>query len=357
MEEPLFAGAFGIFGHGNVVSLAEALYPVQDVLPTWRGHNEQSMALAAVAFAKAKRRRQIMIATSSVGPGSSNMITAAATAHANRLPVLFFSGDTFQHRFVDPVLQQLEHFDSPSTTVSDAYRAVTRYWDRITRPEQVIQSLPHAVATMLDPADCGPAYIGLPQDIAAEAYDYPVEFFKTQVHYIRRPIADPRDIERAAAALAAAEKPLIIAGGGVHYSGAVAELTAFAEKHGIPVTETVAGKATLLADHPNFVGPLGVTGSTSANVMADDADVVAGGGNTAPGLHHRFVVDLRQRSHDAGLGQRRAFRRNQTPGRLGDRRCQDVARRNRRRHRRLPGTGLVAGARRRGAQLLVRLSR
>ena len=274
VEEPLFAGAFGIFGHGNVVSLAEALYPVQDVLPTWRGHNEQSMALAAVAFAKAKRRRQIMIATSSVGPGSSNMITAAATAHANRLPVLFFSGDTFQHRLVDPVLQQLEHFDSPSTTVSDAYRAVTRYWDRITRPEQVIQSLPQAVATMLDPADCGPAYIGLPQDIAAEAYDYPVEFFKTQVHYIRRPVADPRDIERAAAVLAAAKKPLIIAGGGVHYSGAVAELTAFAEKHAIPVTETVAGKATLLANHPNFVGPLGVTGSSSANAMANDADVV-----------------------------------------------------------------------------------
>ncbi len=273
-EVQLFGGAFGIFGHGNVVSLAEALYPVQDVLPTWRGHNEQSMALAAVAYAKAKRRRQIMIATSSVGPGSSNMITAAATAHANRLPLLIFSGDTFQHRFVDPVLQQIEHFDSPSTTVSDAYRAVTRYWDRITRPEQIIQSLPQAIATLTDPADCGPVYIGLPQDIAAEAYDYPVEFFKTQVRYIRRPIADPRDIERAAATLLAAEKPLIIAGGGVHYSGAVAELTAFAEKHGIPVTETVAGKATLLADHPNFVGPIGVTGSTSANVMADDADVV-----------------------------------------------------------------------------------
>jgi 3D-(3,5/4)-trihydroxycyclohexane-1,2-dione acylhydrolase (decyclizing) len=273
-EVQLFGGAFGIFGHGNVVSLAEALYPIQDVLPTWRGHNEQSMALAAVAYAKAKRRRQIMIATSSVGPGSSNMITAAATAHANRLPLLIFSGDTFQHRFVDPVLQQIEHFDSPSTTISDAFRAVTRYWDRITRPEQIIQSLPQAVATLTDPADCGPVYIGLPQDIAAEAYDYPTEFFKTQVRYIRRPIADPRDIERAAEALLGAEKPLIIAGGGVHYSGAVAELTAFAEKHGIPVTETVAGKATLLADHPNFVGPLGVTGSTSANAMADDADVV-----------------------------------------------------------------------------------
>ncbi len=273
-EEPLFAGVFGIFGHGNVVSLAEALQPVQDELPTWRGHNEQSMALAAVAYAKAKRRRQIMIATSSVGPGSTNMVTAAATAHANRLPLLIFSGDTFQHRLVDPVLQQVEHFDNPTTTVSDAFRSVTRYWDRITRPEQVLQTMPQAVATMLDPEECGPAYIGLPQDIAAEAFDYPESFFEKTVHYVRRPGPDPRDVERAAAALAAAERPLIIAGGGVHYSGAVAELTSFAEKHGIPVTETVAGKATLLADHPNFVGPLGVTGSTSANAMAADADVV-----------------------------------------------------------------------------------
>lgn len=273
-EEPLFAGVFGIFGHGNVVSLAEALQPVQDELPTWRGQNEQSMALAAVAFAKAKRRHQIMIATSSIGPGSTNMVTAAATAHANRLPLLLFSGDTFQHRFVDPVLQQIEHFDNPSTTASDAFRAVTRYWDRITRPEQIIQSLPQAVATMLDPETCGPAYIGLPQDVAAEAYDYPTALFTRQIHYVRRPGPDPRDVERAAAALAGAERPLIIAGGGVHYSGAVAELTAFAERHGIPVTETVAGKATLLADHPNFAGPLGVTGSTSANALAESADVV-----------------------------------------------------------------------------------
>jgi len=273
-EEPLFAGVFGLFGHGNVVSLAEALQPVQDELPTWRGHNEQSMALAAVAFAKAKRRRQIMIATSSVGPGSTNMVTAAATAHANRLPLLLFSGDTFQHRFVDPVLQQIEHFENPSITVSDAFRAVTRYWDRVTRPEQIIQTLPQAVATMLDPETCGPAYIGLPQDIAAEAYAYPEAFFDRTIHYIRRPGPDPRDVERAAAALAGAERPLIIAGGGVHYSGAVETMTAFAERRGIPVVETVAGKATMVADHPNFAGPIGVTGSTSANALARSADVV-----------------------------------------------------------------------------------
>ncbi len=274
VEVPLFPGVFGIFGHGNVVSLAEALSFVQDELPTWRGHNEQSMALAAIAFTKAKRRRQIMIATSSVGPGSTNMVTSAAVAHANRLPLLLISGDTFQHRIVDPVLQQIEDFGSPSTTVSDTFRAVTRFWDRITRPEQIIQTLPQALAVMLDPAECGPAYIGLPQDIAAEAHDFPVQFFDTTLHYIRRPGPDARDITAAAAVLAAADKPLLIAGGGVHYSGAEDELTAFAVARGIPVVETVAGKSTLVYDHPNFVGPIGVTGSTSANALAADADVV-----------------------------------------------------------------------------------
>jgi 3D-(3,5/4)-trihydroxycyclohexane-1,2-dione acylhydrolase (decyclizing) len=274
VEVPLFPGVFAIFGHGNVVSLAEALAGVKEELPTWRGHNEQSMALAAVAFAKAKRRRQIMIATSSVGPGSTNMVTAAAVAHADRLPLLLISGDTFQHRIVDPVLQQVEHFGSPSTTVSDAFRAVTRFWDRIARPEQIIQTLPQALAIMLDPADCGPAYIGLPQDIAAEAYDFPAQFFGETLHYIRRPGPDARDIAAAAAVLAAADKPLLIAGGGVHYSGAVDELTAFAVARGIPVVETVAGKSALVYDHPNFAGPIGVTGSTSANALAADADVV-----------------------------------------------------------------------------------
>jgi 3D-(3,5/4)-trihydroxycyclohexane-1,2-dione acylhydrolase (decyclizing) len=212
VEVPLFPGVFAIFGHGNVVSLAEALAGAQEELPTWRGHNEQSMALAAVAYAKAKRRRQIMVATSSVGPGSTNMVTAAAVAHADRLPLLLIGGDTFQHRIVDPVLQQVEHFGSPSTTVSDAFRAVTRFWDRTTRPEQIIQTLPQALAIMLDPAECGPAYIGLPQDIAAEAYPFPVRFFDETLHYIRRPGPDPREIATAAAVLAAADKPLLIAG-------------------------------------------------------------------------------------------------------------------------------------------------
>jgi 3D-(3,5/4)-trihydroxycyclohexane-1,2-dione acylhydrolase (decyclizing) len=273
-EVPIFAGVFAIFGHGNVTSLGEALEPVQDELPTWRGHNEQSMALAAVAYAKAMRGRRIMIATSSVGPGSTNFVTAAAAAHANRLPVLFLSGDTFQHRIVDPVLQQVEQFDDPTITVTDAFKPVSRYWDRITRPEQIIRSLPQALAVMLDPATRGPAFIALPQDIQAEAYDYPAVFFEPRVHYIRRPGPDPRDIEAATAVLRGARKPLLIAGGGVHYSGAVDTVRTFAERHHIPVVETVAGKATLVHDHPNYAGPIGVTGSKAANAVAAEADVV-----------------------------------------------------------------------------------
>ncbi len=274
VEVPIFAGVFGIFGHGNVTCLGEALEQVQDVLPTWRGHNEQAMALSAVAFAKAKRRRQIMVATSSIGPGCTNMVTAAAAAHANRLPVLFLCGDTFQHRLVDPVLQQIEQFHDPSVTVADTFKPVSRYWDRITKPQQVVRSLPQALAVMLDPADCGPAFFALPQDVQAEAYDFPTAFFAKRVHYIRRPGPDSRDIEAAVAALRGAEKPLIIAGGGVFYSGAVEALTGFAERRGIPVAETVAGKSILVHAHPNYVGAIGVSGVDSANAVAEDADVV-----------------------------------------------------------------------------------
>ena len=272
--ERIFAGAFGIFGHGNVTSLAEALEPVQDELPLWRGHNEQSMALAAVAYAKAMNGRRIMIATSSIGPGCTNMVTAAAVAHANRIPLLLLSGDTFQHRIVDPVLQQVEVFDDPTITVTDTFRPVSRYWDRITRPEQLVQTLPQALATMLDPATRGPAFLALPQDIQAEAYDYPARFFEPRIHHIRRPGPDPRDLGKAAEALLGAKNPMIIAGGGVHYSGAVDVLTSFAERHAIPVVETVAGKSTLVATHPNYAGPIGVTGSAAANAVAAEADLV-----------------------------------------------------------------------------------
>ena len=273
-EVPLFTGVFAIFGHGNVTCLGEALEGVQDRLPTWRGQNEQSMAMAAIAFAKAKRRRQIMVATSSIGPGALNMVTAAGIAHANRLPVLLLSGDTFVNRVPDPVLQQVEPFGDPSVTVNDAFRPVTRYWDRIVHPAQLLQSLPQAVATMLDPADSGPAFLGLPQDVQAEAYDFPAAFFEPRAHRIRRPGPDPGELTQAAEVLRAAERPLLIAGGGVHYSLATEELAAFAERHGLPVVETVAGKSSLPWDHPLFAGPIGVTGSSSANALAAEADVV-----------------------------------------------------------------------------------
>jgi len=271
---PLFAGCFGIFGHGNVTCLSEALEAVKEEWPTWRGHNEQSMALAAVGFAKAKLRQQMMVCTSSIGPGALNMVTAAGVAHANRLPVLFLTGDVFASRFPDPVLQQVEHYGNPSLTANDAFKPVTRYWDRITRPEQILQSLPQAVATLLDPADCGPVMLGLCQDTQAEAFDYPEMFFAERVHEIRRPRADKGEIARAAELLKNAKRPLLIAGGGVQYSLAHDELTAFAVKHKIPVVETIAGRGILTHDHAQNAGPLGVIGSSSANALAAEADVV-----------------------------------------------------------------------------------
>ena len=271
---PLFAGVFGIFGHGNVTCLSEALESVQDRLPTWRGQNEQSMALAAIAFAKAKKRRQFMVAAASIGPGATNMVTAAGMAHANRLPVLLLAGDVFASRTPDPVLQQVEHFGNPTTTVNDAFRAVTRYWDRITHPEQILFSLPQAIAAMLDPGECGPAFLGLCQDVQAKAFDYPEAFFEPALHAVPRPRPDRDALQRAAELLKTARKPLIIAGGGVRYSLAEEAVTAFAQKHGIPIAETVAGKGTISHHHPMHVGPIGIIGSTSANALAGEADVI-----------------------------------------------------------------------------------
>ena len=273
-EAPLFAGVFAIFGHGNGTCLGEALENAQDALPTWRGQNEQSMALAAIAYAKAKRRRQIMVASSSIGPGATNMVTAAGVAHANRLPVLLLAGDTFAGRVPDPVLQQVEHFGDPTITVNDAFKSVSRYWDRITRPEQIVESLPQAVATMLDPGDCGPAFLGLAQDAQGEAFDYPEAFFETTVHRVRRSRPDEAELAAAAELVRRAEAPLIIAGGGVHYSLAQGELAAFAERHDIPVAETIAGRASLPWDHRLNVGPIGAIGSTSGNALAAEADLV-----------------------------------------------------------------------------------
>ena len=271
---PLFAGVFGIFGHGNVTCLAEALERVQDELPTWRGQNEQGMALAGVAYAKARRAERIMVATSSVGPGATNMVTASAVAMANRLPLLILSGDTFRSRRQDPVLQQVEHFGDPTITVNDCFKPVTRYWDRITDPEQLMASLPQAVQTMLDPATRGPAFLGLPQDVQAEACDYPEVFFEERIWRIPRRLPDPREVEAAAKLLKTAKKPLIIAGGGVQYSMATAEMQDFARKHGIPVVETIAGRANFVHEDTLNCGPVGVTGANSANYLAKEADVI-----------------------------------------------------------------------------------
>ena len=273
-QVPLFPGVFAIFGHGNVTCLSEALEAVKDTLPTWRGQNEQSMALAAIGFAKAKRRRQIMVAATSIGPGALNMVTAAGVAHSNRLPVLLLAGDTFVNRRPDPVMQQVEHFGDPTINVNDAFKAVTRYWDRIVHPEQLISSLPQAVATLLDPADCGPAFIGLPQDVQEIAWDYPTAFFEPIVHTIPRPRPDRERLAEAVRLLKSAKRPLIISGGGVRYSGAEAVLGRLAEEHGIPLAETIAGKGAVTHDHPAHVGPIGIVGSTSANALAAEADVI-----------------------------------------------------------------------------------
>jgi 3D-(3,5/4)-trihydroxycyclohexane-1,2-dione acylhydrolase (decyclizing) len=232
------------------------------------------MALAAIAYAKARNRRQIMVALSSIGPGATNMVTAAAVAHSNRLPVLLLAGDVFASRLPDPVLQQVENFGNPAISVNDAFRPVSRYWDRITRPEQILQSLPQAVAVMLDPADCGPACLALCQDTQGEAYDYPLRFFEPRLHEPRRPRPSRNELLRAAEMIKQAKRPIIVSGGGVHYSEATAELAAFAEKHAIPVTETIAGRGVLTHTHAMNAGPIGVIGSSSANALAGEADLV-----------------------------------------------------------------------------------
>ncbi len=308
-EIRICGGGFGIFGHGNVTCLGEALYNHQDELLLYRGQNEQSMGFAAAAYAKQWLRQRFMFCTASAGPGTSNLLSSAALAHANRLPMLMLCGDAFLTRLPDPVLQQLEHFNNPTLGVNDAFKAVTRYWDRITHPAQVIQSLPAALATMLDPGDCGPAFLGLPQDVQGWTYDYPESFFERRVHRIRRSAPDEREIADAAALLKTAKRPLIIAGGGVQYSGAVSELTAFAEQHQIPVVETIAGRANLLATHPLNAGPIGVTGSNSANNLAEQADVILAVGTRLQDFttgswtafaHEARFISINAARHDAG---------------------------------------------------------
>ena len=270
---PLFAGAFGIFGHGNVACLGQALEENKKELPTWRGHHEQNMALTGIAYSRAKRRKQIFVATSSVGPGSTNMLTAAAVAMSNRLPILFLPGDTYANRMPDPVLQQVEHFNNPGITQNDAFKTVTKYFDRITRPEQILQTLPQAIQIMLDPADCGPACISLSQDAQGEIFDYPEDFFRERIHTIRRPKADDYQIKQAVELIKNSKNPIIISGGGVFYSDATKELSSFAKKHNIPTTQTVMGYSTMKRDDPYFVGPIGGLGGKAANNLAKKTDL------------------------------------------------------------------------------------
>ena len=272
--QPMFAGVWAIFGHGNVAALGEALWAARDALPTYRAHNEQAMAHAAIAFAKASGRCRMMACTSSIGPGATNMVTAAAVAHVNRLPVLFLPGDVFANRRPDPVLQQVEDFEDGTVSANDCFRPVSRYFDRITRPEQIIAALPRAMNVLTDPAMCGPVTLALCQDTQAEAYDYPDSFFAERVWTQRRVRPDTRELAEAARLIAAAQRPLIIAGGGVHYSDATAALASFAERHNIPVAETQAGKSALRHDHLLNMGAIGVTGTSAANALAAQADLV-----------------------------------------------------------------------------------
>ncbi|HKP67132.1 MAG TPA: 3D-(3,5/4)-trihydroxycyclohexane-1,2-dione acylhydrolase (decyclizing), partial [Casimicrobiaceae bacterium] len=277
--EPLFGGVFAIFGHGNVAGMGEALFAHRDVLPTYRAHNEQAMAHAAIAYAKANMRRRMMACTTSIGPGATNLVTAAALAHVNRLPVLLLPGDIFITRAPDPVLQQVEDFQDGTVSANDCFRPVSRYFDRITHPAQLLTALPRAIRALTDPALCGPVTLALPQDVQAIAHDYPVDFFRPAPCRFDGlpPIA--AELAMAAGQLRRSKRPLIVAGGGVLYAKATDELRAFADTHGIPVTETQAGKGALAWDHALQQGSIGVTGSPSANALARDADVVVGIGS------------------------------------------------------------------------------
>ena len=276
--ETLIAGCWAIFGHGNVAGLGEALYQVQEELPTYRGHNEQTMAHTAIAYAKQLGRKRSMLVTSSIGPGATNMVTAAALAHANRLPVLLVPGDVFANRGPDPVLQQIEDFGDGTVSANDAFKPVSRYFDRITRAEQLLTALPRAFRVLTDPAECGPVTLAFCQDVQAEAYEYPEAFFEPKVWRQRRVRPDVNELSDMADAIRAAKRPVIVAGGGVHYSDATAELAAFAEAHNIPVAETQAGKSALPWDHPLNLGPIGVTGGEAANSVCAEADLVIGVG-------------------------------------------------------------------------------
>jgi len=304
---PYCGGVFAIFGHGNVAGLGEALHASRASLPTWRAHNEQAMAHAAIAYAKANMRRRVLAVTTSIGPGATNLVTAAALAHVNRLPVLLLPGDVFVSRAPDPVLQQLEDFHHGDLSANDSLRPVTRFFDRIVRPEQILTSLPHAIRVMTDPAQCGPVCLALPQDVQAEAFDCPEDFLAPATLHVRRPAPDAAELARAAALLRAARRPLLVAGGGVLYSEAGRALAAFAKTHGIPVAETQAGKGSVAWNDPLNLGAIGVTGSPAANDCAREADLALAVGTRlqdfTTGSHSLFtqarLLGLNVQPHDA----------------------------------------------------------
>ena len=307
---PIFGGVWAIFGHGNVAGLGEALWHERGRLPTFRAHNEQAMAHAAIAYAKANMRRRFMAATTSIGPGATNLVTAAALAHVNRLPVLLLPGDVFANRIPDPVLQQVEAFGDGTVSANDCFKPVSRYFDRITRPEQIIPALARTMQVLTDPAECGPVTLALCQDVQAEAYDYPESFFTERLWTPRRPRTDRHELKAAVEALKAAKKPLIVAGGGVLYSGASDELARFAAATGIPVCETQGGKSALPDDNALNMAAVGVTGTQAANRLAAEADLVLAIGTRLQdfttgswalfGAAQKTIIGLNIQAFDAG---------------------------------------------------------
>jgi 3D-(3,5/4)-trihydroxycyclohexane-1,2-dione acylhydrolase (decyclizing) len=277
-QQKFVKGVFTLFGHGNVLGLGQALEQDPGGLIVHQGRNEQGMAHAAMGFAKQSHRKQIYACTSSVGPGAANMVTAAATASANRIPVLFLPGDTYASRQPDPVLQQIEHYHDLNITTNNAFRAVSRYWDRINRPEQLMTAMINAMRVLADPADTGAVTIALPQDVQGEAYDYPVEFFKKRVHRIERRPPTKEMVKDAVELIKAKKKPILICGGGVRYSEAAEAFRIFAEEFNIPFGETQAGKSAIVWNHELNLGGIGTTGNLAANTIAKEADLVIGVG-------------------------------------------------------------------------------
>ena len=274
VEQSFFAGMFGIFGHGNVAGIGQALHQYADSFRYYQTRNEQAMVHTAAAFAKMNNRMRTLACTTSIGPGATNMLTAAAGATINRLPVLLLPGDIFASRLVSPVLQQLESQVSQDLSVNDCFKPISKYWDRINRPEQIITSLPEAMRVLTSQAETGTVTLSLPQDVQSEAYDYPVSLFEKRTHVIARPQADNRLLKKAVQWIQSSRKPLIISGGGTIYAEATAELKSLVEKTWIPVAETFAGKGSLNYDHPQCLGAMGVTGTPGANIIARDADLI-----------------------------------------------------------------------------------